>query len=132
MKKLIYEQIYQKLSQLIDFKELQQKKYLKFERDGFMDLHIDFLRYEENDSFVIAMAHNYKQNGDIMADPDMEIRVYPKNQMAEALTFQQDNLGIYQRVYQDDKVNVKIKKDLNYFLDKWLTNLKSQNYHLSL
>jgi len=99
MTKSIYERIYQKLSQLINFKQLKKKSYLKYESAGFMDLHIDFLRYEEKDSFIIAMAHNYRQNGDVMADPDMEIRIFPQLKMAEALTFQQDNLGIFQRVY---------------------------------
>jgi len=89
-----------------------------------MDLHIDFLRVEENNAFIIGMGHNYRQNGDVMADPDMEIRIFPNTQMAEALTFQLDSLGIYQRVYQDNKVDISLKKDLNSFLDKWLTKIR--------
>ncbi len=96
-----------------------------------MDLHIDFLRVEENNAFIIGMGHNYRQNGDVMADPDMEIRIFPNTQMAEALTFQLDSLGIYQRVYQDNKVDISLKKDLNSFLDKWLTKIKLDKYQLA-
>ena len=128
---MIYERIYEKLFDLIDFGKLQQEEYLKYTSKGFMDLHIDFLNYEDNEGFKIAMAHNFKLNGDIMADPDMEIRVFPKDRMAEALTFQQDSLGIFQKVYNDGKVDLSLKKDLNSFLDKWLINIKNQNYKLS-
>ena len=128
---MIYERIYKKLSELIDFDKLKQKEYLKYTSKGLIDLHIDFLSFEDNDGFRIAIAHNYRNNGDIVADPDMEIRIFPKSKMAEALTFQQDNLGIFQKVYDDGKVDLSLKKDLNSFLDKWLTNIKLQDYILS-
>ena len=131
MNKAIYERIFTRLNMIIDFEKLFRKKYLKYKSAGFMDLNIDFLRCEDNDVYIFSMAHNYTQNGDLMCDPDMEIRIFPKTEMAEALTFQLDSLGIFQRVYQDNKVNIEIKKDLNRFLDKWLTNIKSQKYSLS-
>ena len=120
-----------KLNQIIDFEKLLREKYLKYKSSGLMDLNIDFLRCEDNDVYIFSMAHNFTQNGDLMYDPDMEIRIFPKTEMAEALTFQLDSLGIFQRVYQDNKVNIEIKKDLNRFLDKWLINIKSQKYSLS-
>ena len=130
MKKLIYERIYQKLSQVIDFESLRKKKYLKYKSSSLMDLHIDFLRVEENDAFVIAMAHNFTKNGDVMAVPDMEIRIFPNTQMAEALTFQFDVFGIFQRVYYDNKINVGLKKDLSSYLVDWLTMIKLNDYQL--
>ena len=131
MNKTIYERIYIKLNQIIDFDKLFRKKYLKYRSAGLMDLNIDFLRCEDNDVYIISMAHNFKQNGDLMCDPDMEIKIFIRSKMAEALTFQQDNFGIYQKVYDDGKVNLTLKKDLNRFLDKWLTNIRSQRYSLS-
>ena len=131
MGQTIYERIYIKLNQIIDFEKLFKEKYLKYKSAGFMDLNIDFLRDDDNDFYIISMAHNFTQNGDLMCDPDMEIRVFPKTEMAEALTFQQDTFGIYQKVYDDGKVNLTLKKDLNSFLDKWLINIKSQKYSLS-
>lgn len=94
-----------------------------------MDLSIDFIRKTDDGAYIIAMAHNYIQNGDVMADPDMEIKIYPETKMAEALTYQQDGLGIYQKVYPEPgKVYPKLKKQLNSFLNKWLSNIKMQGF----
>jgi len=127
---MIYERIYRKLSELINFEKLKDEGYLKYASKGLMDLHIDFLYHEENNTYRIAISHTYMQNSDVMCDPDMEIRVFPKDRMAEALTFQQDNLHIFQRVYKENKVNLSLKKDLNLFLDQWLTNIQNQHYSL--
>ena len=77
------------------------------------------------------MAHNYIQEGDVMADPDMEIRICPDLHSVEALTYQQDGLGIYQAVYPEPgKVDLKLKRDLNQFLNQWLTNLIEQGFRV--
>ena len=43
-----------------------------------------------------SLAHYYKQGGDLIPDPDMEIKVFPEFEMAEALTYQ-DSFG-YRKV----------------------------------
>jgi hypothetical protein len=64
-----------------------------------------------------------------MADPDMEIRIYPYAGFVEALTYQLDSLGIYQVVYPEPgKVYPKRKKELNKFLNQWLKNLIDQGF----
>lgn len=64
-----------------------------------------------------------------MADPDMEIRIYPDLKAVEALTYQQDGLGIYQVVFPEPgKVYPKVKKELNIFLNRWLSNLIDQGF----
>ena len=105
---------------------------LKLKSDGLMDLNLDML-YEENGKYIIAIAHNYIQNGDVMADPDMEIRIIPSMKMAEALSFRQDGgIPINQHVYEevDGKTMVypKVKKELNTFLSRWLLNIKNQGF----
>jgi hypothetical protein len=80
---------------------------------------------------IIALAHNGLQNGDVMADPDVEVQIYPERKEAEALTFQNSYLGIYQEVYDGDKCNAKLKKDLNVFLDDWLSNIIDSGYALA-
>jgi len=124
--KLIYETIYEKLEKL---GILDVEEYKKFTSGGFMDLSVDVLT-DNKESKRIAIAHNYIQNGDVMADPDMEIKIHKELKMAEAMTYQQDGLGIFQRVYNDDetKVNPKLKRQLNSFLNTWLTNLKNQGF----
>ena len=64
-----------------------------------------------------------------MADPDMEVKINHKQLMAEALSFQNDYMGIYQRVYTEpNKVDLKLKRDLNQFLNDWLNNLTNQGF----
>lgn len=112
---------------------LGDNDYVKMESTGFMDLHINRLYTPVNGAIRISLAHNYLQNGDNMADPDMEIRIYPELEMAEAMTFQQDGgIPIYQTVYRWDNgmkfVNNKLKKELNNFLNFWLGNIKKQGF----
>lgn len=125
---MIYEQIYIKIDRLTGGIEafLKSKEgYKKLKSGGFMDLSIDVLSDGR-----IAMAHNYEQNGDLMADPDMEIRIDVDNKLAEALTYQQDSLGIYQVVYPEPGfVNMRVKRELNSFLNQWLGNLKMQGFY---
>lgn len=129
MEKLIYEKIYDKLKQI---GILDIKKSCKFKASGYMDLNIDILE-DNNEYIIIAMAHNFLQNGDVMADPDMEVKIHKKLFMAEALTFQQDSLGLYQNVYPEPgKVNIKLKKQLNIFLNQWLKNIINQGFKLCI
>lgn len=82
---------------------------------------------------IIALAHNGLLNGDVMADPDVEVRINKGKEECEALSFQNDYLGIYQQVYPDGggKCNTKLKKDLNVFLDDWLSNIIDSGYELT-
>ena len=127
MKKSVYEMIYKKLQQIgiLDESGKMQAEYLKFKSSGLMDLNVDNLLYNK-----IALAHNGIQNGDVMADPDVEVQVYPEKQEAEPLSFQNDYLGIYQQVYDDGKCNVRLKKDIAIFVDDWLSNIINCEYKL--
>ena len=133
MRKDIYDTNYERIIELIpDLTSLKIGDYRKSEAPGFMDLHLDILDKNESE-MKIALSHNYKQNGDTMADPDMEIRVYLIDgwRKAEALTYQQDGLGLYQEVYPSQGyVRPKLKTQLNSFLRQWLINLKHQGHSL--
>ena len=132
---VVYETIFKRLVTIgiIDSEGRPQfGEALKLKSDGLMDLNLDML-YEENGKYIIAIAHNYIQNGDVMADPDMEIRIIPSMKMAEALSFRQDGgIPINQHVYEevDGKTMVypMIKKELNTFLSGWLLNIKNQGF----
>jgi len=94
----------------------------------FMDLSFDCLSLNESVA-QIALAHNYIQNGDVCADPDMEIRLNLKTGEAEALSFQQAMPPIYDVVYPEPgMVNPKLKKSLNSFLSSWLGNCIEQGH----
>lgn len=132
---VVYETIFKRLVKIgiIDSEGRPQfGEAIKLKSAGFMDLNLDML-FEEDGKYTIAMAHNYIQNGDVMADPDMEIRIIPSMKMAEALSFRQDGgIPINQHVYEevDGKTMVypRIKKELNTFLSGWLLNIKNQGF----
>lgn len=101
---------------------------------GLMALNYDFLYYDKKGNPVIALSHYFRQNGDMVADPDMEIRLIPDMQIAEALTYQ-DQFK-YEKVYTEkdgkDYVNLKLNRELNKFLNQWLTNLVHQGHLIDL
>lgn len=130
MNRKIYKKIYERLQTLgiLDETGVMKASYMKFQSPGLMDLNVD--RLTEN---TIALAHNGKQNGDIMCDPDMQVWVHPDHKEAEAMTFQNDYLGIYQEVYPEPgKYRPKLKEELNIFLADWLQNMiEVQKYQLA-
>ncbi len=132
---MIYNTIFNKMVKIGIINEDGKPNFdecLKLESGAYMDLHIDFL-CEKDGKYTISMAHNYIQNGDVMADPDMEISVIPEMKAAEALSYRLDGMGINQHVYQYDTdgnklVNRRLKGELNRFLNTWLGNIKQQGF----
>ncbi len=95
-----------------------------------MDLNLDVMDRGPQRT-VIALSHYYKHpSGDMIADPDMVVAVYPGRAMAEALSYQ-DAYG-YREVYSDGctKVDVRAKRDQNQFLNTWLTSLIEQGHRI--
>ncbi|KKG83071.1 DUF1249 domain-containing protein [Methanosarcina mazei] len=129
MDRKIYKQIFSKLKALGILNEsgIMEAQYMRFQSPGLMDLHVD--RLPNN---TISLAHNGIQNGDIMADPDMQIWLHPDHKEAEAMTFQNDYVGVYQEVYPEPgKYKPKLKEELNKFLVDWLQNIiEVQKYTL--
>lgn len=126
----LYQSIYSKLLDVVPDLLTIESNGKSVVGGGIMDLCFDVL--SRNDSkIVIALSHYYKHpSGDMIADPDMEVAVYPKRQVAEALSFQ--DTTIYRTVYSPDRmqVDVRAKKDLNVFLDFWLSNLIEQGHSI--
>ena len=125
----VYEMIYKRITPILS--ALGEDYYVKLEVSGFMDLHINLLEKDpETGAVEISLAHYREQNGDMISDPDMTVRVYMDRQMAEALSYQ-DTFG-YRKVYTQGKhntwVNTNAKRELNHFLNFWLQNLKSKGF----
>jgi uncharacterized protein YqiB (DUF1249 family) len=103
-------------------------EYVKSQVPGFMDLNLDLLSHN-GETITVALSHYYEQNGDLIADPDMVLRIDTKAETVEALTFQ--DTYTYREVYPDtNRVDLKAKKELNAFLLQWLTNLIDQGHRL--
>lgn len=135
-----YSGIYTKLMKVIPdlIKYIGEGKYhgksVKDPKGGLMDLSYDYVDKDKNGNYIIALSHHYEQNGDLVPDPDMQIRIFPDQEVAEAMTFQ--DYRSYQEVYpvKDGKeyVNTRLKKDLNQFLSQWLSNIIQQRHKIDL
>ena len=90
---------------------------------GFMPLTIEQI----GDNFI-AIAHYYEQNGDAMADPDMEFAYDNDRKTLQARTYQQDALQRYDEVYGDDGYNEQLEEELNLFAHQWFQTIEKQGY----
>lgn len=140
VKRNVYVMIYDRLQKMgiIDENGIMKHSYMKFVSGGLMPLSVDNLgcvaASEGGSIQYLSLAHNGKQNGDIMRDPDMEVRIYPDTKMAEALTFKNDYVRVYQDVYTGDgRFYPKLKSELNSFLNSWLKRMiEDQKYVLEI
>ena len=90
---------------------------------GFMPLTIE----QVGDNFI-AISHYYEQNGDAMADPDMEFAYDNERKTLQARTYQQDALQRYDEVYGDDGYNEQLEEELNLFAHLWFQTIEQQGY----
>lgn len=91
--------------------------------------------YQWPQGWVYSVSHYYEQNGDLMADPDMEFLVCPHGDVFP-LTYQQDGLGLYQEAAACGeggqlRYNAKLQADLASFASQWMKNIKDQQGDLS-
>lgn len=110
-----------------------------FKADGFMDLVIENLQRTEyflgSPMKVYSISHYGEQNGDLMADPDMEIGVINDGEHMRIIpmTFRNDYMGVNQSVFHltmDDYLYSKqLLTDLDDFLWQWLKNIEQQGFY---
>jgi len=104
-----------------------------FKSGGYMDLVIENLEFSDEDGFpVYSIAHYGEQNGDLMADPDMEIAVNNKDGRIIPRTFQNDYMGMFQQVFKTQEgrrvYSPSLLRDLDTFLWQWLQNIEQQGF----
>jgi uncharacterized protein YqiB (DUF1249 family) len=119
-----YERNYEALQEILgNLDPAALPENLKLKSGGFMDLNFDHLGGNR-----IALSHYYKHpSDDMIADPDMEIRILHELKAIEALTYQ-DSFG-YRAVYPEPgRLDRRAKLELNQFLTQWLKNLKAQGF----
>lgn len=103
-------------------------EYQKFKVAGgddvMMDFNVDWLGAQD-----ISVAHNSILNGDVMADPDMQVRVFPDIKAAIAYTYQNDYVPVfYTAIVEDGKIDMKKAADHTAFLDSWLKEVIGWGY----
>ncbi len=117
---------------LIEGVEIGQAKIIDNANGAFMAVHIDGVD-ENSHGKIYAIAHNYEQNGDLMADPDMTFLVLDYKDYKEVfpMAYQQDGLGLFQqaaRFNDKDELLVKPRQqaDITSFANTWMKNIKQQ------
>ena len=95
-------------------------KRFAFDSDIFEPLSIQYIG---NDCFSIM--HTFVQNGDLMRDPDIVVKVNKENQTLSAVSYENSSLGIYEELTEPDKI-----KECNTFLKTWLKNIEQQKQPL--
>lgn len=114
---------------LINFKGDGSYIYGKSQLTGTRDFNIDFVR-KDKVNFFLALSQYSLVNGDLVGDPDMEIRVNLKDRMIEALHYQ-DQFR-YVEVYTDKTERKAVyqgeRKRQNAVLGEWLKKLKKQGH----
>jgi hypothetical protein len=94
--------------------------------DCFMPVSIERIQTLSGED-GISIAHYFVQNGDLMADPEMEFiiednEVYP-------ISFKLDSLGIYQYAkLSEDEKDEKLQEQLTFFANQWMKNIQLQQF----
>lgn len=70
---------------------------------------------------LISVAHYYRQNGDLIADPDVEIFTFPEGWAPAAITQQPTGY----RAYVEDE---RGQHELADFCEFWAANIRDQGY----
>lgn len=127
MATIINKRIYFKLEKILgDLEELPE--YQKLKAPSFMDFNVDKIYEDKERQLVrIALNHCYRQNGDVIPDPDMELFIFPDTKMVEPISYQ-DSLGCREVFPESGGIDFEVRKDLLVFLNQWLSNVLAQGY----
>ena len=116
----IFRRLMEDLTKLGDHRKLDNAS-------GFMPVSVEIVGRVPRGQ-IVAVAHYYEQNGDLMADPDMMFLV--SGDEVFPMTYQQDNLGIYQEAISMEggtmKVNPRLQRELVSFANQWMRNFEEQ------
>lgn len=116
--------------------KMEGKDYLKLDNsDGaFMPLSIERLSQKLSfgsiDVDIYSLSHYFKQNGDLIPDPDMTFAVSKTDGYSIWPFSYQDQFAFQESIFQDHsgvwKINVKAQHDQVVFAGMWLQNIKNQ------
>ena len=121
-------QLKEKINNVTD-EETLHDLHIKSQVSGFMDLVFEYRRRDGEGIHIISLAHYYKQNGDLMSDPFVELRVDFQLKTVESLYFEMSYPPIAKHVYPEQSlVDYEEKVNQNQFLSQWLSNLIAQGH----
>jgi len=128
---LNYRRLLKLAPDLVERLEKGEEVYGKSQERGYEDFSME-LTHKSKRGYFLALSQYYKQNGDLVPDPDMVIRLDAKQETIEALSFQDYRIyaEVYDDIYTPKMVNPKEKKSQNSFLEVWLRNLYKQGHRI--
>ena len=106
---------------LLESFQTQETFHVRFDKPGYQRLVI------ERHGDMISVAHYFEQNGDLVADPDVELH-YP-SWVPTAIT--QAFFGYRQKFIERDGkayVDTRFHKQVSEFLTLWARNIKAQGW----
>ena len=99
-----------------------QYSYMQFSAgESFDKLNLEWIARDE-----LAISHTFVQNGDLMRDPEIVVKVDNDYKTVFPIEYQNDTLNLYGRYEEGDSKS----KDCNRFLTQWLNNIDAQGYSL--
>jgi uncharacterized protein YqiB (DUF1249 family) len=123
----VYERNFRRFANILDIRNYEQiKSYTRLESSGYMPLSVEVIERGKG-RILVAMAHWYSCNGDLLVDPEMILEV--KDGTIEALSIQHAGMRAIP-VYTEDRKSFwpRRQKEQNAFLTTWLQNIASQGY----
>jgi hypothetical protein len=99
--------------------------------EQFMPVCVEATGTTPQGALIVSVAHYYEQNGDLMADPEVTF-VVTRDDYVFPITFRQDSLGVDRQYvrWEGGKMygNLPMQNDLATFCNKWLENIRHQQY----
>lgn len=107
--------------------------HISVENEPYTRLAAEYLYFRDYKGRpVYYIAHYSTQNGDLMADPEIEFAVDEAAQTVEPVLFHNDYTGSYDEVYKEVNGQMmysqRLRVSLDEFLHIWLKNLKRQGF----
>jgi len=95
---------------------------------GDCDLHLEFL-HRERYTLTMSMTYYFSNETEIVADPDMLLRIYFDGQLAEAMSLGKDHRHVeFRRLFRAHGNELGRRWTRNIILNKWLEYLLDQGH----
>ena len=94
-------------------------EYVKFNVHGSEDLHV------EMNGNVLTICQTYEQNGDLMYDPRIDLKVDYDNQKVIPLSYENSGMGVYQE-FDSSELTPEVARDMNDVLEFMDGNMLDQ------
>lgn len=95
---------------------------------GDCDLHLEIL-HRERYTLTMSMTYYFSNETEIVADPDMLLRIYFDGQLAEAMSLGKDHHHVeFRRLFRAHGNELGRRWTRNIILNKWLEYLLDQGH----